>query len=130
MFLQMGDVFGLAGRVDDEKQMVAAVGDHQIVENAAALVGEDAVALPPVLQPQHIDRNEPLQGTGRFLDPAGFRADRDLPHMRDIEEAGGRAGVEMLLHDPGAVLHRHVIAGERHHLAAERAVEIVKGCPV
>ncbi|MEJ0072420.1 MAG: hypothetical protein WDO24_31215 [Pseudomonadota bacterium] len=32
----------------------------------------------------------------------------------------------MLGEHPGRILHRHVIAGERHQLAAERAVQAVE----
>src|SRR6478735_4742561 len=35
--------------------------------------------------------------------------------------------MKVLLQDSGRILHRHVIARERHHLAAEGDVKVVKG---
>ena len=40
--LEVREVVGLAGGVDDEEQVVAAVRDHQVVEDAAGVVGEEA----------------------------------------------------------------------------------------
>ena len=44
---------------------------------------------------------------------------RELAHMRDVEQAGGRAHMQVLLQNAGRVLHRHLIAGERHHACAK-----------
>ena len=49
-----------------------------------------------------------------------------LAHMRNVEQPGLGAGVQMLGEDAGRILHRHLIAGERHHPGAERLVEIVE----
>ena len=54
--------------------------------------------------------------------------DRDLAHVGDVEEAGGLSGMPVLGHDSGGKLHRHLVAGERHHPGAERHVETVEGC--
>jgi hypothetical protein len=50
---------------------------------------------------QNILRHQPLQRDRRVLGLAGFRTQRDLAHMRDVEQAGGRAGVQMFLHHAG-----------------------------
>ncbi len=42
----------------------------------------------------------------------------DLAHMRNVEQAGRTAGMQVFPEHAGCELHRHVIAGERHHLAA------------
>jgi hypothetical protein len=39
--------------------------------------------------------------------------------VRDIEEAGRRPCMEVFFEDTIAVVQRHLIAGERHHVAAE-----------
>ena len=52
----------------------------------------------------------------------------DLAHVRDVEQTRLRPGVEVLGDDPGRVLHRHLIAGERHHPGATGEVELVKRC--
>ena len=37
----------LAAGIDDKRQILAALTDHQIVDDAAAAVGEKRIALPP-----------------------------------------------------------------------------------
>ena len=46
-----------------------------------------------------------------------------LAHMRDVEQPGGGARVQVLGEDAGGILHRHVVAGERHHARAERDMQ-------
>ena len=89
---QMRLVLGLAGGVDHQKQMAAEIRHHQIVENAAGIIGELRVALPSRRNRQDVLRHQPLQRQRRILDPAGFRAQRDLAHMRDVEQAGRLRG--------------------------------------
>ena len=43
--------------------------------------------------------------------------------MAHIEQAGGGAGMQMLLQDPGRILDRHLIAGERHHAGPARQMQ-------
>ena len=119
----MRDVGVLAGGVDDEEEVVAAVGDHQVVEDAAGLVGEEGIALASFLQARDADRDQRLQGERGILDPPRLRPDRHLAHMRDVEEAGGTPRVEVLLEDAGGILHRHRVAREGHHPPAEFLVE-------
>ncbi|MPN51727.1 hypothetical protein SDC9_199376 [bioreactor metagenome] len=57
---------------------------------------------------------------------AGAGAHGDLAHVGHVEQAGGGAGVQVFLHHAGRVLHRHLVAGERHHAGAERQVQRVK----
>ena len=87
----MREVVVLAAGVDHQEQPVLAeIGDHQVVDDAARLVGEQRVALPPRLQPEQVAGHQPLQrsrGVG-----AGQRR---LAHMRDVEQRGlarGSAG--------------------------------------
>ena len=66
-------------------------------------------------------------GTSVSNAAAGSAAgEAQLAHMRHVEEAGPRAGVQMLGEDAGRVVHRHLIAGKRHHAGAERPMERVK----
>ena len=120
-------VRSLAGGVDHQEQMAAEIRHHQVVENAAAAGGELGVALPARRERHDILRHQPLQRQRGILDPAGFRAQRDLAHMRDVEQAGGRSGMQMLPEHAGGILHRHGIAGERHHPAAAAGMEAVQG---
>ena len=45
VLLQVGDVLCLAGGIDHHEQVIGAARDHQVVEDAALLVGEQGVAL-------------------------------------------------------------------------------------
>ena len=81
-------VFGLAGGVDHQKQVAAEIRHHQVVENASRTIGELRVALPASRDGKNILRHQPLQRQCRVLDLAGFRAQRDLAHMRNVEQAG------------------------------------------
>src|SRR6516165_7266870 len=50
--------------------------------------------------------------------------------MRDVEEPGLRARVEVLVEDAGGILQRHLILGEGHHLGAKGEMERVERCPL
>ena len=127
MRAQMRLVLGLAGGVDDQKQMVAEIRHHQIVEKAAVGIGELGVALPSRRNRHDVLRHQPLQRQRRILDLAGFGTQRELAHMRDIEQAGGASRMQMLLEHAGRVLHRHLVAREGNHFAAARHMERVQG---
>ncbi len=120
---QMGDVLRLAGGVHHQEEVIAAIGEHQVVEDAALGVGEEAVALAARLQPEHIDRHQPFERQRRVLDAARLRAQDHLAHVADVEETGLGAGVKMFLHHAFGELHRHRVAREFHHLAADPGVE-------
>ena len=127
MRAQMRLVLGLAGGVDDQKQMVAEIRHHQIVENAAVFIGELGVALPSRRNRHDVLRHQPLQRQRRILDLAGFGTQRELAHMRDVEQPGVRARMQVLLQHAGRVLHRHLVAREGNQLAAARHMERVQG---
>ena len=88
MRAQMRLVLGLAGGVDHQEQMVAEIRHHQVVENAAIGIGELRIALPPGCHGHDVLRHQPFQRQRCVLDLAGFRAQRELAHMRDVEQAG------------------------------------------
>jgi hypothetical protein len=123
---QMRLVLGLAGGVDHHEQAIAEIGDHQIVEQAAVLVGELRVALPTRRHRNDVLGHQALQRQRGVLEAARLRAQRDLAHVGDVEQTGGGAGMQMFLQHPGRVLHGHVIAGERHHLRAAREMQRVQ----
>ncbi len=129
MFAQMRLVVALAGGVDHQEQMIAEIGHHQIVENAAAVVGELRITLAVGRDPDDVLRHQPLQRARRILESAGFRTQPELAHVGDVKQAGGGAGVQMFPEHAGAVLHRHLVACERHHLAATRDMQRVKRGP-
>ncbi|MCY1502260.1 hypothetical protein D9M68_363560 [compost metagenome] len=120
---QMLEIRILAGGVDDEEQVVATVGDHQVVEDAAFDIGEDRITLPAFAKAEHIDRHQLFKRKRCVFDLAGLRPDNDLAHMGDIEETSGNAGVLVFLHHAIRVLHRHVVTGKGHHARAQGKVQ-------
>lgn len=113
--LQVSQVLLLAGGVDDQEQgVLAQVGNHQVVENAALLIGEHGIALHTHWQVDDVHRYQAFQRLG------GVSATQnDLAHVRDVEQAGLLAGVQVFLEHAQRVLHRHVVAGERHHACTQ-----------
>ena len=123
----MSLIGGLAGGVDDEKQMAAKIGHHQVIENAPRLIGELGIALASRCNRQNVLRHQPFQRERRVLDLARLRPHHDLAHMRDVEQTGAAAGMEMLPEHPGRELHRHLVAGEWHHFSAARDMQRMQG---
>jgi hypothetical protein len=75
-------------------------------------------------QPRDIARHQRLQRLGGIL--AGLGGETDLAHVRDVEQAGGGAGLGMLDQDAGRILNRHLVAGERHQAGAEFLMQFVE----
>ena len=94
---------------------------HEIVLDRAIVVEEQCITLHALLEARDIGGGHALQRAGGVV--AGQKR---LPHMRHIEQACLRTRMQMFLQDAGGILHRHFIAGERHHLAAKLQMERVK----
>ena len=64
--LDMGDVTRLAGAVDDDEQVapmkVVAVEKHQVIDDAAFVIEQQAVALLADGQVDHVNRNQGFEG--------------------------------------------------------------------
>ncbi len=113
MLPQVCGVLLLAGGIHHQEQMIAGIGNHQVVEDAALLVGKQRITLLVHGQIDNIDRHQRFQCRG------GARAAQaQLPHVRHIEQAGLAAGVIVFLENAGRILQRHFVACERHHLGA------------
>ena len=61
------------------------------------------------------------------IEAVAFDLADDRRRLRLVEQPGRGAGVQMRSQDAGGILHRHVIAGEGHHLAAKLDMQIVEG---
>ncbi len=64
------DVLRLAGGVDDDEEVVAPVGEHEVVPDAARVVGEEAIALAPGGEAQHVDRHHGFEAALERFHPA------------------------------------------------------------
>ena len=119
--LKMGEIHLLARGVDDQHEhaVLGGVGgarDHQIVDDSTVRGGELRIALPAGREVEDVRRAKAFQRAGRRL--VG-RADQEgLPHVRNIEQSGFRAGVQVLCQHAGRIMHGHVMAREGDHLAA------------
>ena len=125
MGAQMRLIGLLAGGIDHQDQVIAGIGHHEIVEDAARFIGEEGIARAAGGKPGDIGGDDPLQ---RRREAAATRLRREakLAHMGDVEQPRLAAGLQMLRQYAGGILHRHVIAGEGHHLGAELEMQIVE----
>ena len=121
--LDVGDVPHLTGAVDDDEDFIRPhAQEHQVVDDAARLVQQQAVALLAHGQVDHIDGHQRLERGG------GVGADEaQLAHVRDIEQTGLRARVQVLGHQARRVLHGHGITSKGHHARAQFEVQCVQG---
>ena len=126
VLLQVREVGVLAGGIDHQQEVIARAGHHEIVEDAAGIVGELGVALLAGLEARDVGRHQGLQRLGRVL--PGLRGEPHLAHVRDVEQAGRGPGLGMFGQNAGRVLHRHLVAGEGHEARAELAVQVVERC--
>ena len=115
-------VFVFAAGVDDQQVVFAPVDDHQVIQDAAAFCQQQGIALAVQAQIQHINRQDLLQRCG-----GRGAADADVPHVRDIKQAGFLAGMAVFGHQALRVLHRHAVAGKAHHARAQLFVQGVQG---
>ena len=114
----MGDVVLLARRVGDDEQVGADIGDDEVVENAARIVGQHRVAHAAGSEPRDVARHQRLERPYPVV-----AADRELSHMRNVEQRSGASRVQMLLDDAAGILDRHIVSGERRHPGAELPVQ-------
>ncbi|MNC26854.1 hypothetical protein D3C75_750010 [compost metagenome] len=67
MLLNVSKVLLFACRVDDYEQVIASVGDHQVIQDAAVLIGKQCVTLHTHWQVHNVHWNEGLKcSSGTF----------------------------------------------------------------
>jgi hypothetical protein len=106
--------------------MVAAICDHQVVQNSAGRIREQRVALPPLTNTDDVNGDQCFERASGIVQASRQRAHGDLPHMRNVEQAGGSTGVQMLGQYAGGVVQRHFIAGESDQPRAAFDMKFVK----
>ena len=88
----MGEIVGLAAGVHHQEELAGFQrGDHQVVEDAAGLVGQQRVALPARLQAGDVAGHQRLQRRG-----GGGAGQRRLAHVGDVEQRRLGAAVQVL----------------------------------
>src|SRR3546814_5805049 len=73
------------GPVDDQVEMVAPAGHHQVVDVPALVVQQQRIAQPPALQQRQVGREHRLQ---RRVEVRPMEL--HLAHMADVEKASRR----------------------------------------
>ena len=117
----MSIVVVLAAGVDHQHQRAVAFGagrprHHQVVENAAIIGEELRVALLAGLEVEDVGGEERFERARRGVMVRAVQPAQ--AHVADVEEAGLFARPQVLLEHAERILHRHFVAGERHHLGA------------
>ena len=62
--LDVGDVGGFAGAVDDDKQIVTRVDEHQVIHDAAFVVEQQAITLFADPQADYVHRHQGFKSSG------------------------------------------------------------------
>jgi hypothetical protein len=102
--------------------MIAAIGDHQVIEDSARIICEQRIALAAWKQTQQILWHQALESLCDSFQIARASAQQDLTHMRNIEKAGGRASMQMFFHDAGEEVDRHLVTCKWHKAGAQFGV--------
>ena len=113
-------MFG-ACRVHHQEKMITPIGNHQVIENSAVIIGEERIALSAGGETKNIGRHQSFQSLCRL-----GAMQENLTHMAYIEEPRSAAGMAVFGHDTHRVLHGHVPAREGHHSGAQSAVKPCK----
>ena len=118
----------LAAGIDHQHQMIADIAHHQVVEDAAAVLGEQRIAHPPDGETLDVRGDDALERRAGVMARLGGEA--KLAHVGYVEQARLGTDLEMLGDDAARVLHRHVIAGKGNHARAQLQVQLVeRGLP-
>ncbi len=112
----------LARRIDDQHQLAVLfrrgrASHHQIIDDAARLIHQLCVALLARTQSGNLAGDKRFQ-RGRRLRMARTAQHR-LSHMGDVEQPRGLTRMQMFLDQPLGKGHRHLVAGEGHHLCTQ-----------
>jgi len=122
VLLDVGEVLVPAPGVDDEVDVVVGdLGDDGVVDGAALVVGEDGERAGAVPERGDVGDDEGLEERDGVAAP-----EAEAAHVGHVEEPAVGAAVDGGVHDGVPVLDGHAPAGERHHLAAVRDVEVVQ----
>src|SRR5215467_6125609 len=106
--------------------MIAAICNHQIVQNPAGLVREHRIALPSLREAHDINWDQLFERASGIFQASRSGPQRDLPHMRNVEQASGSTSMQMLAQNTAGILHRHFIARERDHSRAAFDMEAIE----
>jgi len=116
----MGDILIAHRGIDYGKQVIACVGDDQIIHDPAFGIGEEGIARFARWQGLQAGRHQHFQ-----LFSGVIPAQLDLPHMRDVKQCGLFAALLMLGGHASRIVHWHHPAGEINHFAAKFDMQVI-----
>ena len=117
----MRDIDHFAGTVHDDEDATSGVKKHQVVDDAARVVKQQTVTLLANRQVHHINRHQAFKRGGCVRSLKS-----QLAHVRDIKQASGSAGMQVLGHQSSRVLHRHAVASKWHHARAKFYMQVMQ----
>src|SRR5262245_12237279 len=117
----------LTGCIDYKQQIVSEIGHHDVVKDPTLLVGQEGIALSARFQANHVARDDLLKSDSGIRDAARSRIERDLSHMRDVEQTGSSARMKMLLEYAQRILNWHLVPSEGHHPRSQLLVQSMQG---
>src|SRR5262245_53371458 len=113
--------------IDYKHKIVSEIGHHDVVKDPTLLVGQEGIALSARFQANHVARDELLKSDSGIRDGARSRIERDLSHMRDVEQTGSSARMKMLLEYAQRILNWHLVPSEGHHPRSQLLVQSMQG---
>ncbi len=116
----VGDVAILGCAVDDEIEIAARAGDHQVVQNAAIVRQQQRITHAVGLQRLEVTGRQAFQPFG-----GAFPFHQQLAHVRHVEQPCMFTRPQML-GDDAVKLDRHGIAGKAHHARAQTAMQRIQ----
>ena len=125
---QIGDL-AAAGGVGHDDQLVRQFSHNEIVDDAASVVREDAVAGASDRHAQDIHGRQRLEDHRCLIRIPGIAREDEPAHVADIEQAGRGPGLPVLRDDAARELKRKLKPGEFGQLPAEPDMQIVERRP-
>ena len=118
----MDNIIVLTRRINHQKQAIARIGNHQIVQNGAIIIGKGGITRPAGFEDGDITGHKLFQ-----LGHSVFTGQAHLPHMRHIKKTSLGTGMKMFALNTQRILNRHVISGKRHHFGTQFDMKVIKG---
>ena len=113
---------GVAGVGHDHEAIGGKPGDDEVVDDAGLLVEEERIFRLRQRQPGGVQRAGPGDQPG-----GTWSRQLEQPHMRNVEQAGMLACMQMLLHDAGRIGDRHGPAGKWPETGAGGDMKVFEG---
>jgi len=92
MSAHMRNILFPAGSIHHHKEMISSIYDHQIIQDAAFVIGEQSITLTVHTKPDHIHRHKSFHGRCGI-----FTNELHLPHVGHVEQSSLVSGLLVFL---------------------------------